>query len=278
VNSFKNVEVDLSSVDSSGWVNYSIELAVNALSFEGQTLQFGFANQATNNDASALLYDNVVFALDDSIPPPSGFSYSQDFEGLDAGDPDALGTNGGEGFQVFDTSFRGDTFLYTYGPFSAPNGGQGFSAIAAGEGGFDQGAQYLNIYSDYGNSDHGDPTTNHITSVFKEYRITVDDIGDIYTFSFDAKIPSTGGLDASQVTALAYIKTLDPSNNFATTNNVSVDMTNISNTEWVRFTISIDLADPLLDGQLLQFGFETDGCCFADSGVYYDNINFGVVP
>ncbi len=272
-----NVEVDLSSVDSSGWVSYSIELAVNALSLEGQTLQFGFSNQATNNDDSALLYDNVVFALDGSVPPPTGFSYKQNFEGLDAGDPDALGTFGGEGFQVFDASFRDGVFLYSYGPFSAPNGGQGFSAIAAGQGGVAQGAQYLNIYSDYGNVDHADSAINHITSVFKEYTITADDIGDTYTLSFDAKRPETGGLDASKVTALAFIKTLDPANNFATTNNMNVDMTNISKTGWARFTMSLDLADPLLDGQILQFGFETDGCCYADSGVYYDNIDFGVV-
>jgi len=82
-------------------------------------------------------------------------------------------------------------FLYSYGPFAAPNGGPGFSAVAGGEGGVNQGTQYLNIYSDYNNVDQGindgvgggcvncqlgqSATIN--TSVFRESTIDVGDIG-----------------------------------------------------------------------------------------------------
>ena len=76
-------------------------------------------------------------------------SYAQDFEAVDAGNPGALGPFG-ENFLVFaDVWAEGggssaevgvDVFLYQYGPFTAPNGGAGFSAVAGGEGGFYQGA------------------------------------------------------------------------------------------------------------------------------------------
>lgn len=200
-------------------------------------------------------------------------AYSQDFESLDASNGFALGIVGGEGFQVFNNTFFGDTFIYSYGAFSAPNGGPGFSAIASGEGGAEQGEQYINIYSDYGNVDHGNTSLTHVTSVFQEQTIETGD-ADTYTFSFDAKAPFTGGIDASQVSSRAFIKTLDPNAGFATTNDFSVDMTNVSNEEWASYSVSITIDDSLA-GQLLQFGWEVTGGNFADSGIYYDNLNFG---
>lgn len=200
-------------------------------------------------------------------------AYSQDFEGLDIDNGFALGVVGGDGYQVFNTSFFGDAVLYSYGPFSAPNGGPGFSAIATGEGGEGQGDQYINIYSDYNNSDHEASFITHVTSVFQEQTIEFGDAGT-YTFSFDAKAPSEGGIDASQVSARAFIKTLDPNAGFFVSNDIGVEMTNVSNSEWASFAISIDITDALT-GSLLQFGFETTGGNFADSGVYYDNVSFG---
>jgi len=214
-------------------------------------------------------------------------SYSQDFEALDADNPLALGIAGGDGYRVFADVWEGDVdtgeFLYSYGPFTAPNGGPAFSAIAAGEGGPAQGTQYLNVYSDYNNADQtsGNSCPNNgctlNTSVLQDSTIEAGDIGSTWTLSFDAKSPFEGGIfDATQpvTEASAYIKTLDPGDNFATTNDVRVDMTNISNTDWESFSISLDLSDPLLEGQLLQFGFNTITTEYDDTGVYYDNISF----
>ena len=174
------------------------------------------------------------------------------------------------------------TFLYSYGG-SAPNGGPAFSSVATGEGGLNQGDQYLNVYTDYNNADQ--PNGFNInTNVLQESTIDAGDLGSTWTLTFDSKSPFSGGLadrnltggtpQLSSTTATAFIKTLDPSNGFATTNDIRVDMTNVSNTEWGQYSISLDLADALLEGQLIQFGFNTIATSYDNSGVYYDNICF----
>ncbi|MFW2404762.1 MAG: VPLPA-CTERM sorting domain-containing protein [Gammaproteobacteria bacterium] len=236
-------------------------------------------------------------------------SYQSDFESLDAADPAAL-TN--DGYRIFadvwgsatgDATVGSDVFLYPYGPFDAPNGGAGFSAVAGGEGGIDQGAQYLNIYSDYANGDQApggacgpDFGCTINTNVFQEFvpdplfdpdgGIDASNIGQTWTFSFDAKSPFAGGIFDGTASnpnggdfnnpqsASAFIKTLDPNAGYNTTNDIRVDMTNISNTDWARFSISLSLADPALQGQILQFGFNTVSTNYGDSGVYYDNVCF----
>lgn len=228
-------------------------------------------------------------------------AYAQDFESMTPGlgyPPNDLST---DGWLVWGDVWTGgvgtNTFQYSYGPFQAPDGTPGFSAVAGGEGGVNQGAQYLNIYSDYNNPDQtafglcglNGCTIN--TSVFQEQTIDAGDIGSIWTLTFDAKSPFSGGIfDGTQQqdngglfqgfpqSASAFIKTIDPLNNFSVTNDIRVDMTEISNIDWATFSISLDLSNPLLEGQLLQFGFNTIGTEYQASGVYYDNINFRPVP
>lgn len=176
----------------------------------------------------------------------------------------------------------------------APDDTGGFSAIAGGEGDVNQGAQYLVTYSDYNNTDQtaggscGSSGCIINTSVFQERNIDAGDIGSVWALTFDAKSPLTGGISDAAIdnldnyleyptSASAFIKTLDPSSGYNTTNDIRVDMTNISNTEWATFTISLDLSDPLLVGQILQFGFNTVTTEYDNSGVYYDNISFSRV-
>ena len=133
-------------------------------------------------------------------------NYEQNFDGLEASDPNALG-NSGDGWQIFGSVFDGDTnfppdgnFKFGYGPFSAPNGGPAFSAIASGEGPGGPADQYINAYSDYNccgpgvsNEGHFDPTApfDRVESiVFQEQTIGAGDIGSIWYFTFDAKLPS----------------------------------------------------------------------------------------
>ena len=226
-------------------------------------------------------------------------SYAQDFEAVNAADAAALGPFG-ENFKIFadvwgkagasDAEVGADIFLYSYGPFAAPNGGPGFSAVAGGEGGLYQGSQYLNIYSDYNNPDQtfggscGGQSCTINTSVFRESTIDAANIGQIWTLTFDAKSPFSGGIfDAGidnggntnkPTSATAFIKTLNPLAGYATTNDIRVDMTNVSNTDWGQFTISINLSDPALIGQIIQFGFNTVTTQYDNTGVYYDNICF----
>ena len=221
--------------------------------------------------------------------------YNQDFDGLDATSASALGPFG-EGFSIFADVWDGEvgtgTFLYSYGPFAAPNGGPGFSAIAFGEGQGDSVTdQYLNIYSDYNNADHANGF-NINTAVFKEQTIDAADIPGVFTLKGDFKAPSScgigwdpncgadgmpgGGDDFSPNTATAsiFIKTLDPSAGFATTNDIRFDSTIADPNTWGTFSIEVRLTDPLLAGQILQFGFGTVATLYNDSGVYYDNLSF----
>jgi hypothetical protein len=96
----------------------------------------------------------------------------------------------------------------------------------------------------------------------------LEDIGKTLTFSFDAK---RGNIEGA-TTALAYIQTLDPTAGFNRTNFVTIDMTNLSADSWNRYEISLDLTDPLLVGQTLQFGFQNTASNFEGSGNFYDNI------
>ncbi len=199
-------------------------------------------------------------------------SYSQDFEGLNMASSTALGD---DGWLFFGNVFNpGGGYLYGYGPGPAPNGGPAFSAIATGQAGPNQGTQYLNIYSDYNNGDHNNGNLIE-ANVFQERTIAAGDVGQTYTFSFDAVLPDVGGI-ASPTTAVAFIKTLDPGNGFALTNFLTVDMTNVPS-NWDAYSTSITI-DGSLSGQILQFGFASTATNFNPSGVYYDNVNFSNVP
>ena len=154
----------------------------------------------------------------------------------------------------------------------------GFSAIVTGQGGPSQGQQQLSVYNDYNccqqtNEGHFNGTDRVEANVFQEPRsagspITAADIGKTFTFSFDAKVgnindPSDPECEAPNMcdsTARAFIQTLDPSASFNRT------------TDWNRFEISLDLTDPLLEGQVLQFGFSSNAKSFEPSGIFYDNV------
>lgn len=191
--------------------------------------------------------------------------YSQDFEGMNMADGAALST---DGWLVFANVFNSSGgYLYGYGPFPAPNGGPGFCGLATGEGGASQGAQQLNVYSDYNNGDHA--VGNLIeANTFQEQMVVAGDVGATWTFEFDAKLANLEGA----TTALAFIKTLDPANGWATTNFLTVDMTSVPAT-WGSYFLQI-VIDPGLVGQIFQFGFANTASYYEGSGVFYDNIDF----
>ena len=202
--------------------------------------------------------------------PASSFAlvpYSQDFEGLDQANTAALAD---DGWLVFGNVFDGDgNYLYGYGVFPAPNDGGGFCAIAAGEGGADQGAQQLAVFSDYNNTDHANGFLIE-ANVFQEQMIEDGDVSDNWVFTFDAKCGNIEG----QTTALAFIKTLDPNNGFQTTNFVTVDMTSIPDT-WGTYSVSL-IIDGGLVGQILQIGFASTATLYEGSGIFYDNIDWSI--
>lgn len=194
--------------------------------------------------------------------------YSQDFEGMVQADVNALAS---DGWLVFGNVFApdGTTYLYGYGPFPAPNTGAAFCAVAVGEGGPEQGAQQLVVFSDYENTDHA--LLNVIESnVFQEQTIDAANVGETWVFDFDAKL---GNIELSS-TAAAFIKTLDPAAGYALTNFFTEDMTSIPVT-WAGYSLSIDI-DAGLVGQILQIGFLNKATNYEGSGIFYDNVNFYV--
>jgi hypothetical protein len=192
--------------------------------------------------------------------------YSQDFEGMDAGQWDVLHPDGWLVFGNVFPPFGG--YLYGYGTFPAPNHAGGFCGLAVGEGGAEQGDQQIVVYSDYNNWQEHVAGNLVEANVFQERVLVTADVGKTWVFSFDAK----AGDIAPPATAQAFIKTLNPANNYALTNLLVVDTTSLPST-WGTYEVSITI-DPSLDGQVLQFGFSNLATNWTPTGVFYDNISF----
>jgi hypothetical protein len=211
--------------------------------------------------------------------------YEQDFDQLDI----TGGVVGDDWFffnNVFDAA---DTLLFSYNnpPQLAPNATIDpdnifISALVDDQGGPEQGAQQLSVFSDYKccqpDNGHLNGTDKVEVNVLRDVftaasPIAADDIGTTVTFAFQAK---RGNIEAP-TTALGYIKTLDPAANFAQTNFVVAETTNIG-TEWTPLTVSLSLADAALEGQVLQIGFQNTASDFDGSGVFYDNVVVTQLP
>jgi len=252
--------VDMTSIPDT-WGADSLEIFIDA-SLENQLLQIGFACLTTSYVGSGIFYDNLTFgavgASDPTIEP-----YAQDFEGLVQADPDALGN---DGWLVFGNVYAPDqTHLYSYGPFSAPNHNLAFCQIVLGEGGEEQGDQVLSVFSDYENLDHANGNLIE-SNVYREQAIGVADVGTTWRFKFDHK---RGNIDGNS-TAHAFIKTLDPNNEYITTRLLTAEMTSIPDT-WGADSLQISI-DATLEGQILQFGFNNMATNYEASGIFYDNV------
>jgi PEP-CTERM motif len=164
-----------------------------------------------------------------------------------------------------------------YGPYPAPNGSRAFSGVAGGlyaQGGPQQGAQQLVVYSDYANTGaHGSGQWVR-SAIFQQQVVGAADVGTTWIFNFDAKLDSFLGL-AAPSTALAFIQTLDPNNGFQVTGQSLVDMSTVPST-WGTYTLALTITAGA--GQILQFGFDNTATNFANSAVVYDNISLSPVP
>ena len=183
---------------------------------------------------------------------------------MDPADPACLAN---DGWVVWGNVYGLDwNYWYGYGVYPAPHGTCGFSSLALGEGGPDQGAKQLVVYSDYCNPQHGYAWIE--ANVYQEQVIEEADVGSCWTFSFDVK---RGDLQPDSFSK-AFIKTIDPANNYAMTNFLYVDTTALPQT-WSSDSISITI-DAGLVGQFLQIGFLSTATNYTPSGIFYDNINF----
>ena len=238
--------------------------------------------------------------------------FSQDFNGLlpaNAGDTaDDLELEN-DGWVFFGSALKpaeDPNGYFQYGSYEgiggAPNNvGGAFSGVNV-DGLDPSGNQFLNVFANYNQAERCDATgldaSGNATCdtsvdptavvdtdwqiqaiVYQEIGvISTDDLGKTVTFDFDARRPDDGsavGVNCvSPCTAAAFIKTIDPSNGYATTNNIVLDTTAIALGTWNSYTLKLDLTNPSLEGQILQFGFENVNRGFDTSGVNYDNVNF----
>ena len=238
--------------------------------------------------------------------------FSQDFNGLlpaNAGDTaDDLELEN-DGWVFFGSALKpaeDPNGYFQYGSYEgiggAPNNeGGAFSGVNV-DGEDPSGNQFLNVFANYNQSERCDvtgldasgnatcdtsvdPTAVVDTDwqiqaiVYQEIGvISTDDLGKTVTFAFDARRPDDGsavGVNCvSPCTAAAFIKTIDPNNSYATTNNIVLDTTAIALGTWNSYTLKLDLTNPALEGQILQFGFENVNRGYDTSGVNYDNVNF----
>ena len=110
------------------------------------------------------------------------------------------------------------------------------------------------------------------------YRIPAEEVGQTYTFSFDAKRgnindsgdPNCEAPNVCDSTANAFIKTLDPNAGFGVSKSDIEDTTNIPIT-WGSFSVSLDIDESLV-GHILQLGFQSNASNFEPAGVIYDNV------
>lgn len=208
-----------------------------------------------------------------AAPAAALMAYTQDFEGLDPVDPDALRNDGWLVFgNVYQSAAAGGALLYEYGPNTAPNHNVAFSQLAGGEGGPDQGSLVLNVFNDYNNQEHVFTDNVVESNVFQEQIIGAADVGTTWRFRFDAK-PSDQFGPQPPSTAVAFIKTVGLGTGL--TNFLTVDTAGFPSLwqEGEGIDITIDAS---LVGQFLQFGFLNTSTQFSPTGVFYDNVSFSL--
>ena len=225
-------------------------------------------------DPDVITSNGVIHIIDAVIgfdPAPGPYSYETDIEAYDA-EAAALGDGWTSFGNVFDPQ---GAFVSNYGePFATPISNEAFANVATGEGGAEQGSQYLNLFNNYQDSNHA--TANLVQALtFREFIIETKDAG-VFELSFDAKIPNAFGI-TDPTTAFAFIKILNPADGFATTVEVQLDLTDTISDAWGRFSLELEVDGNALAGQILQFGFANTTTGYASSGVLYDNIAFGEI-
>jgi hypothetical protein len=193
--------------------------------------------------------------------------YSQDFELMLDIDPFALADDNWLVYgNVFDPA---GGFLYNYGPFPAPNHNLAFSQVVLGQSGPEQGLQTLVVFNDYEAQDAHLAGNFVESNVYREWTVPAEAAGQVWTFQFDAK---RGDIDPADplTSAFAFIKTLDPTAGYFTSNFITADMQAIPDT-WGTYTLDIGIFTDLV-GQLIQIGFVSTATNSLPTAVFYDNI------
>jgi hypothetical protein len=187
---------------------------------------------------------------------------------LNTGSPSALSDDSWTAYaNVFSSA---GAYLYGYAS-TPPIGGSGFWGVTTNQAGPAQGTQGLVVYSDYYNQGAQTAGQRLEANVFQQFPVFLSDVGT-YEFRFDAKAGNLVSPSAAQ----AFIRVLDPSNNYATVANVSLNTSALPVT-WGTYSIRLNITAGMED-MILQFGFSATSSYNLGSGVFYDNVSFGIAP
>jgi len=210
-------------------------------------------------------------------------NFLQDFEGLDRTDPNVLVADG----FVFFASSTGGTPAFPDFTFFSETGVQNniespnITVVSDVPSGGDPpaGNQGLVFFTDTASGLFLDSTDSDprdlLLNIFQQQTISEADIGSTVTFDFLAEqnaFPPTG-----DALVEGFLLTLDPNNGFALTNEDAVDITATPDSP-TGFQLSLELTDPALVGQTLQFGFRNSASDLEGSGIDLDNLAFVVTP
>jgi uncharacterized surface protein with fasciclin (FAS1) repeats len=224
------------------------------------------------NDAKVIIADvpannGVIHAIDavliPPVPDPASFEFSDDFESADP-NVDALIN----GWYSYVNVFNGAAYLYGYG-FPSKVSNEQVSNISI-EVGDSQGAQVLNVFSDYTNGDHANGF-NIEANIFREFVIQEGDVGE-FRFEFDAKRPAEFAID-DRSTAGGFIKLLDPNAGYATVYYVTEETTALGTDAFTTLGIDVTINGAEQAGIIIQFGFTNTVTNYNPSGVLYDNVS-----
>jgi len=224
------------------------------------------------NDAKVIIADveanNGIIHVIDAVllppaPEPASFEFSDDFEAADPALDSPIA-----GWTSYVNVFNGGAYLYGYGFPSKVNFEQ-ISNIAT-EVGENQGAQVLNVFSDYTNGDHANGF-NIEANIFREFVVQEGDVGE-FRFEFDAKRPNEFAIDAPS-SAGGFIKLLDPNAGFATVYYVTEETTAIGTEAFTTLGIDVTINGAEQAGIIIQFGFTNTVTDYNPSGVLYDNVS-----
>ena len=234
-------------------------------------------NCETVNVADGTSCDSDTGTCSAGVCEPTGpvaCVYEQDFEALDPAGPAALSDDGWLYFGNVFNSTGG--FKFGFGPFAAPTISGQISGIATGEGGPDQGneptrrLQQLRLLPAGRRSlrhrpgrdhclpgDRLDPRGFHRSDLHVHVRRQ--------TRQHRRRGRPHRRSSGRWTRALASPR---PTTSYSIRRTFRPD--------WATYSITIDLSDPLLQGQILQFGYSTVASNFEPAGNFYDNASFGV--
>jgi len=186
-------------------------------------------------------------------------NFLQDFEGLDRTDPNVLVADG----FVFFASSTGGTPAFPDFTFFSETGVQNNIE-----------SPNITVVSDVPSG--GDPPAGNQGLVF--FTDTASGLFlDSTTVTFDFLAEQNAFPPTGDALVEGFLLTLDPNNGFALTNEDAVDITATPDSP-TGFQLSLELTDPALVGQTLQFGFRNSASDLEGSGIDLDNLAFVVTP